>query len=263
MIKKGLLSDSPNIVHIGPNLKKYLMNVKDNTFGIRPENNDYFIGNTKITFDYDDIIINDKKYIGTDGLLQLLTQKELNDTDYTEDDLNNYKEIAINTNLVYDKYDANSNKVKSSRGYKWMNILGPMWNDIKNNKKTDYFSKSDLSPYINKINNLENKICDKQIIEFSFLTGDELQVFNFEYDFTLRKIIIIGKNINKELKFDDFNIMVSVADKLYEVNNVCYPDDDVSVFINQLTDDCLNYLFDLNGDEVCIVYEYFKKQNTF
>lgn len=84
---------------------------------------------------------------------------------------------------------------------------------------SDYYTKGDLSQYINKTEQNQNNVYDKQTVEFTFMTGLEHQIYTFEYDFLLKKVIVIGKDMNKDLTFNDFDVSVNVHDKLHVIED--------------------------------------------
>lgn len=129
------------ITHLGPKLTEYLNNANDHAFGFRPVGKYKYIGDTKVDFDNNNIIVEGKKYEGTDGLLGLLTNKSLSDIEYTDEDLENYKEIAIKTHLIFKDYDPNTNQVRSNVGEKWNKIFKGLWAEQKKHR-----TKSVTSP---------------------------------------------------------------------------------------------------------------------
>ena len=67
-------------------LKEYTSNKNktDKTFGIYSEDGDFFIGNSPIKFDGDDMMVGNKTYKGTPGLWELMTMKKPNETIYDQ-----------------------------------------------------------------------------------------------------------------------------------------------------------------------------------
>ena len=100
----------------------------DTTFGLYSDGKEFKIGDTSVIIDDNDIIIGDKRYNGTAGLWELLTINKPNETIYDMNDYNNYAEILLNTNAMRRNNDPNELKPKSSRSYKWNNIVKPIWN---------------------------------------------------------------------------------------------------------------------------------------
>ena len=66
-------------------LQQYASNKKstDTTFGIRSKDGIFYIGDTPITIQGDNITVADKTYVGTPGLWELLTMAKPNDSIYT------------------------------------------------------------------------------------------------------------------------------------------------------------------------------------
>ncbi|XP_065678210.1 uncharacterized protein LOC136093181 [Hydra vulgaris] len=87
--------------------------VSDDIFGIH-----YNEGN--------DITIEDKKYIGTPGLWEIIVKSH--PVKYTNDDRNKYKEILDQTDAI--RSDLNSAKPRSSRCYKYTNVIKPIWEEM-------------------------------------------------------------------------------------------------------------------------------------
>ena len=105
----------------------------DKTFGLYAENKKFKIGNKPITIKDNDIIIEDKKYIGTPGLWELITSYD--PKNFNEDDYINYINLLIQTNTIYQGNNPNSTKPKSSKSEKWINLISPVWEHIKESKK--------------------------------------------------------------------------------------------------------------------------------
>ena len=105
----------------------------DKTFGLYAENKKFKIGNKPITIKDNDIIIEDKKYIGTPGLWELITS--YNPKNFNEDDYINYINLLIQTNTIYQGNNPNSTKPKSSSSEKWLNLISPIWEHIRESKK--------------------------------------------------------------------------------------------------------------------------------
>ena len=104
---------------------------RDKTFGIRKEEGHHYIGNKHVIIDNNDIIIakNGERFEGTPGLWELITS--INPKKYTDQDYDNYHDLMIMTNALHrDNDDANPNP-KSSRSFKWVNILSPIWFERK------------------------------------------------------------------------------------------------------------------------------------
>ena len=108
----------------------------DKTFGIYPdEYNKLKIGDKPIKFKGDNIIIDGKEYIGTEGLWELIVSNNPQEGIYTEDDFLNYGRILKQTNAIYQGNNSETNKPKSSKSDKWKQLIKPIWEDIKKSKK--------------------------------------------------------------------------------------------------------------------------------
>ena len=94
---------------------------------------DFRMGDKKVDIKGDNIKIEDKEYPGTSGLWNLIMDD--NPQNFTEDDYLNYGRILKQTNTIFQKNNPNQNRAKSSGGYKWKNLIKPIWEDIKKQKK--------------------------------------------------------------------------------------------------------------------------------
>ena len=105
----------------------------DKTFGLYAKNKKFHIGDKPITIKDNDIIIEGKTYIGSPGLWELITSKD--PKNFTEDDYINYIDLLVQTNTIHQKNNPNSPKPKSSGGSKWVNLISPVWEHIRESKK--------------------------------------------------------------------------------------------------------------------------------
>ena len=94
---------------------------------------DFRIGDKKVDIKGDNTKIEDKEYPGTSGLWSLIMDD--NPQEFTEDDYLNYGRILKQTNTIFQKNNPKQNRAKSSGGYKWKNLIKPIWEDIKKQKK--------------------------------------------------------------------------------------------------------------------------------
>ena len=124
---------------------EYLKPEKKPTFGMYFMDGDFRIGDKKVDIKGDDIKIEDKEYTGTPGLWELIMKD--NPQKFTEEDYLNYGRILKQTNTIYQNNNPNQNRVKSSGGDKWKNLIKPIWEDIKKRKKeTDEEDDDDPQP---------------------------------------------------------------------------------------------------------------------
>ena len=78
------------------------------------------------------MIIEGKKYEGTEGLWNLIMNKDIEHESFTKEDRNNYKDIMINTRALY---KSDLIHPKSSKSDKWNTVVGPIWEEINPPKK--------------------------------------------------------------------------------------------------------------------------------
>ena len=134
--------------NLGPIVIKalnYIKPEKKTTFGMYFKDGDFRIGDKKVDIKDDNIKIEDKEYPGTSGLWELIMNE--NPQNFTEEDYLNYGRILKQTNTIYQKNNPNQNRAKSSGGNKWKNLIKPIWEDIKQQKKeTDEEEDNDLQP---------------------------------------------------------------------------------------------------------------------
>lgn len=96
----------------------------DRIYGLRYDGSKYWIGDSQAHIDNKYLIIGEKKYLLTLGLIQLLTRKV--PLDYDNGDLTVYKEILLQTNAHKKTYSFDK-PINSNRGYKYTNIIGPLF----------------------------------------------------------------------------------------------------------------------------------------
>ena len=106
---------------------------------------DFRIGDKKVDIKGDDIKIEDKEYPGTPGLWELIMND--NPQIFTEEDYLNYGRILKQTNTIYQKNNPNQNRAKSSGGNKWKNLIKPIWEDIKQQKKEEEADEEEYEEY--------------------------------------------------------------------------------------------------------------------
>ena len=131
-----------DIVNLGPLavnalLEAFTKKSIDLAFGIYVQNGKFKIGNKEVNIEDNNIKIDDITFEGTKGFWELVTSKNPNPENYTEEDLNNYRRLVILTNTVYRGNNPNSNKPKSSGSPKWKNIISPIWKAIKEQKEDE------------------------------------------------------------------------------------------------------------------------------
>ena len=99
----------------------------DRTFGLYDKNKKFYIGNKLAIIVDNDLIVGKDEYEGTPGLWELIVSKE--PKDFTNDDYRNYAKLMVKSNALRAGNNPESRKPKSSKGYKWKNILKDIWNN--------------------------------------------------------------------------------------------------------------------------------------
>ena len=105
---------------------------RDDKIGIRKEKGHHYIGNQHVIVKDNDIIIEKtgERFEGTPGLWRLIMFK--NPKNYTDKDYNNYEYLMMKTNAIHVGNNPNNRRAKGNyKGYKWENILSPIWEKIK------------------------------------------------------------------------------------------------------------------------------------
>jgi len=127
----------PMPINVGPvvheSLNNYLTEKGDRTFGIKYKNGGYYLGNTRLDFDGNNLIIGGKEYEGTPGLWALLTLVKPSFEDTTDYDLQNYGELMIATNAM--SHSENINRPAANKGDKWKEIIKPIWDSVEAKQK--------------------------------------------------------------------------------------------------------------------------------
>ena len=109
-------------------LRKFLRKDEaDKTYGLRDENNKFYIGNKLAVIDGDDLIVGKYEYKGTPGLWELIVFKRPDKNKYNEEDLKNYARLMVRRNAIRRNYDPTSTRPLSSSGYKWKGIISIIW----------------------------------------------------------------------------------------------------------------------------------------
>src|SRR5436190_9244078 len=158
-ITEGPLTPTRTIT-IGNIAKGYLShsfkkeNDADHTYGIRFDNMAYKIGNKVIEIKNNDIIIGDTLYKGTQGLWELITLKK--PKEYTQDDLDTYKTILLQTNGHLKNY-IDGAQISANRHTKYLNIIKPLFHStgeglmVANDNKIEQRYWDDPNELVNRL----------------------------------------------------------------------------------------------------------------
>ena len=128
-------------MNVGPIATKYLEKYADpdgevdKTFGINVDyEGTWRIGNEKVDLDGNDLIIGGGKYEGTRGLWELIVSNEPSEENYDDEDFRAYSEIMISTNAIRRDNDSTNPRPKSSKSWKWTNVVKDIWDNRKTYK---------------------------------------------------------------------------------------------------------------------------------
>ena len=130
------------------NLKRYFKpNEGDLSTGIRDKDGSFYIGSEPVRIRDNNIIIDNTEYIGTSGLWNLLTSKNIPDkSEYTPEDLVNYSYIMVKTNTAHNKYNPRG-QYRGGNNKKMNELIKPFVRELENDNT------------VNKIN-FTNKILE-------------------------------------------------------------------------------------------------------
>jgi len=122
---KAIIDKSQRLGMIIGSLPEKYLPLSDNKFGIWYHESGFHIGGNKVIIDGDDLVIDDEKYKGTQGLWRLLTnpneKKIYHETyntwwikkgNFTENDLSLYKDILKKTRSIYQNNDPSTKNTK-------------------------------------------------------------------------------------------------------------------------------------------------------
>ena len=113
----------------------------DLSYGIYAKDGKFEIGTEFITIEDNDIKVNDIIFEGTPGFWELVTSKNPNPENYTEEDLDKYQRLVILTNTAFRDNNPNDNKPKSNKYFKWKNIIKPISEQIKKQKEEEEYKE--------------------------------------------------------------------------------------------------------------------------
>ena len=109
----------------------------DLAFGLYAQQGKFKIGNKEVNIEDNDIKIDNTIFEGTPGFWELVTSKNPNPENYTEEDLDKYRQLLLLTNAIYRDNNPDNNNPKSSKSTKWKNIIKPIWEQIKKQKEEE------------------------------------------------------------------------------------------------------------------------------
>ena len=113
--------------------------------GLRDKNGKFYIWNKEAKIKEINIIVGDKEYAGTRGLLELIVATSPDDKSVTNGNYDNYAEIMHSTNAVTRNNDESETKPKANKSWKWKYILKQIWDE------KDVYTGNGITPSINTI----------------------------------------------------------------------------------------------------------------
>ena len=99
----------------------------DKTYGLYDRHCNFYIGNKLAIIVDNDLVVGKDEYDGTPGLWELIVSKE--PKDFTDEDYDYYAKLMIKTNALYRDSNPENKRPKSSKSYKWSNILKTVWDN--------------------------------------------------------------------------------------------------------------------------------------
>ena len=132
-----------DIMNLGPLavnalLQAFTKKNVDLTFGLYAKDGKFKIGSEFVNIEDNDIKVDDKIFEGTPGFWELVTSLNPDPDNYTEEDLNKYRQLVILTNTAFQDNDPNKNRPKASKLPKWKKIIKPIWEAIKKQQEEEY-----------------------------------------------------------------------------------------------------------------------------
>ena len=118
----------------------------DLAFGLYAQQGKFKIGNKEVNIEDNDIKVDDTIFEGTPGFWELVTSKNPNPENYTEEDLDKYRQLLLLTNAIYRDNNPDNNNPKSSKSLKWKNIIKPIWEQIKKQKEEEEYEEEYEEP---------------------------------------------------------------------------------------------------------------------
>ena len=131
-----------DIINFGPLavdslLKAFTKKDIDKFYGIYAEDGKFKIGSKEVNIEDNNIKVDGIIFEGTPGFWELVTSKNPNPENYTDEDLSKYQRLVISTNTAYRNNNPTQNYPKQSKGNKWKKLIKPIWENIKKQKDKD------------------------------------------------------------------------------------------------------------------------------
>lgn len=165
----------------------------DTTFGVTvsPSDGQFRLGSTQIDFDANSSVHlpNTKIFKGTQGLFELLFLAVPDLKLITQEDLQNYKNILLLTNVHRVGFKA-TGKLRSSRKYKYMKIISPMFKVQKGGRFVRWNDKPYKNVYFHDINQLVKRL---ELLHSAKLIGNngvDMEINSIENILRQKRLIV-------------------------------------------------------------------------
>ena len=119
----------------------------DLVYGLYAQNGKFKIGSKEVNIEDNDIKVDDIIFEGTPGFWELVTSKNPNPENYTEEDLEKYQQLVLLTNTAFRDNNPKNNNPKASKSPKWKNIISHIWEQIKKQKEEEYKEFEEYEEY--------------------------------------------------------------------------------------------------------------------
>ena len=132
-----------DIINLGPLavnalLQAFTKKNIDLVYGLYAKEGKFKIGSKEVNIEDNDIKVDNIIFEGTPGFWELVTSRDPNPENYTEEDLEKYRQLVILTNTAFRGNNPNINNPKASKSPKWKNIISHIWEQIKKQKEEEY-----------------------------------------------------------------------------------------------------------------------------
>ena len=109
------------------NLRKFTTKDEaDRTFGIYDKDSKFYIGDSEVVINDNNINVGGEEYEGTPDLWELIVSKDPSNITYTDEDYKNYAKLMVRTNALH--VDNNQKKKsRANKGNKWKQLLSGIW----------------------------------------------------------------------------------------------------------------------------------------
>uniref|UniRef100_A0A1I7X5Y2 DUF8207 domain-containing protein n=1 Tax=Heterorhabditis bacteriophora TaxID=37862 RepID=A0A1I7X5Y2_HETBA len=164
-----VLGFSESVIKVSNLIATYLQDPRDKSnagYSIRYSSEEglkgYTIGNKEVVFDDNTMEINNSVYIATPGLMELLTKKSPDISKIQKEDTQNYRDILLCSNALYQGFDKSSKRYNADASDKWKFIKENYF--VTKEKSSQGSSKLTQSPNVSKSQSQGSSI--SQVFDF-------------------------------------------------------------------------------------------------